>query len=56
MHCNEDENPIYVFPEMKLCGPAHNYYIRVSVSNLYNPRIAHECGNWDTEHYTKILF
>jgi hypothetical protein len=54
MHFNE--NQIYVFPEMRLCGLVPNYYIRVSVSNLCNPRIAHECGNWDTEHNTIILF
>jgi hypothetical protein len=32
-HCTE--NPIYVFPEMKLCGLVPNYYIHVSVSDLY---------------------
>jgi hypothetical protein len=37
LHCAE--NPIYVFPEMKLCGRVPNSYIHVSVSNLYNPRI-----------------
>ncbi len=29
------ENPIYVFPEMKLRGLVTNSYIHVSVSNLY---------------------
>jgi hypothetical protein len=33
MHCTE--NPIYVFPEMKLRGHVPNSYIHVSVSNLY---------------------
>jgi|LakMenEpi03Aug12_release.lakeMendotaPanAssembly.Ray.scaffolds.fasta_scaffold673048_1 hypothetical protein len=33
MHCTE--NPIYVFPEMKLSGLVPNSYIQVSVSNLY---------------------
>ncbi len=36
-HCNE--NPIYVFPEMKLRGHVPNSYIHVSVSDLYIPRI-----------------
>ncbi len=36
-HCIE--NPIYVFPEMKLCGLVPNSYIHVSVNNLYIPRI-----------------
>jgi hypothetical protein len=33
------ENPIYVFPEMKLLGLAPNSYIHASLSNLYIPRI-----------------
>jgi hypothetical protein len=33
------ENPIYVFPEMKLRGLVSNSYIHVSVRNLYIPRI-----------------
>ncbi len=33
------ENPIYVFPERKLCGLVPNSYIHVSVSDLYIPRI-----------------
>ncbi len=37
LHCTE--NPIYVFPEMKLRGLVPNYYIHVSVSYLYIPRI-----------------
>jgi hypothetical protein len=36
-HCKED--PIYVFPEMKLRGLVPNSYIHVSVSDLYIPRI-----------------
>jgi hypothetical protein len=36
-HCNE--NPIYVFPEMKLRSLVSNYYIILSVSNLYISRI-----------------
>jgi hypothetical protein len=36
-HCTE--NPIYVFPEMKLFGLVPNSYILVSVSDLYIPRI-----------------
>ncbi len=35
LHCTE--NPIYVFPEMKLCGHVPNSYIHVSVSDLYIP-------------------
>jgi hypothetical protein len=38
VHCNE--NPIYVFLEMKLGGLVPNSYIHVSVSDLYIPR----CG------------
>jgi len=33
------ENLISVFPEMKLCGLVANSYIRVSVGDLYIPRI-----------------
>jgi hypothetical protein len=33
------ENPIYVFPEMKLHGLIPYSYIHVSVSDLYIPRI-----------------
>jgi hypothetical protein len=33
------ENPIYVFPEMKLRGLVPNSYIHVSVKKLYIPRI-----------------
>jgi hypothetical protein len=36
-HCTE--NPIYVFPEMKLRGLIPNSYIHVPVSDLYSPRI-----------------
>jgi hypothetical protein len=36
-HCNED--PIYVFPEMKLRGLIPNIQIHVSVSDLYIPTI-----------------
>ncbi len=37
MHCTE--NPIYVFPEMKLRGLVTYSYIHVSVSDSYIPRI-----------------
>ncbi len=37
-HCTE--NPICVFPDMKLRGLVPKSYIHVSVSDLYNPRIA----------------
>ncbi len=37
LHCTE--NPIYVFPEIKLRGLIPNSYIHVSVSDLYIPRI-----------------
>ncbi len=33
------ENPIYVFPEMKLRGLVPNSYDYVTVSDLYIPRI-----------------
>jgi hypothetical protein len=36
-HCTE--NPIYVFPEIKLRDLVPNSYIHVSVSDLYIPRI-----------------
>jgi hypothetical protein len=36
-HCTE--NPIYVFPEMKLHGLVPSSYSHVSVSDLYFPRI-----------------
>jgi hypothetical protein len=34
------DNPIYVFPEMKLRGLVPNSYIHVSVRELYIPRIS----------------
>jgi hypothetical protein len=37
IHCTE--NPIFVFPELKLHGRIPNSYIHVSVSDLYIPRI-----------------
>ena len=37
LHCKE--NPIYVFPERKLCGLVPNFHIHVSVSDLRIPRI-----------------
>ncbi len=37
LHCTE--NPIYVFPEMKLRGLVPNTYIHVSVRVIYIPRI-----------------
>jgi hypothetical protein len=37
-HC--PENPIFVFPEMKLLGHILNSYIYVSVSDLHIPRIS----------------
>jgi hypothetical protein len=33
------ENPIYVFPEMKLRGLVPSFNIHVSVNDLYIPRI-----------------
>jgi hypothetical protein len=33
------ENPIYVFPEMKLRGLVPNSYINVSEDDLYIPRM-----------------
>ncbi len=37
-HC--PENPIYIYPEMKLRGLIPIFYIHASVSNLYIPRIS----------------
>jgi hypothetical protein len=69
MHCTQ--NPIYVFPEMKLRGLVPNSYIHVSLSYLYIPSLCsqigrpileiyksltvHECGKWETEHYNYVL-
>ncbi len=36
-HCNE--NAIYVFPEKELRGLSLSFHIRVTVSELYIPRI-----------------
>ncbi len=50
LHCAE--NPIYVFPEIKLCSLVPNSDIHVSVSDLYIPKtglpiLLHQ--NWQTE-------
>jgi hypothetical protein len=37
LHCKED--PVYVFPEMKLRGLVPNFHVCVSVSDLYIPSI-----------------
>ncbi len=37
LHCIED--PIHVFPKMKLCGLSPHFHIHVSVSDLYIPSI-----------------
>ncbi len=37
MHCNENSRQI--FPEMKLRGLVPNFYIHVSVNDLYIPTI-----------------
>jgi hypothetical protein len=37
VHCNE--NPIYLFTEKELRGLSPNFYIHVSVSDFYIPRI-----------------
>ncbi len=37
MHCTE--NTKQIFPEMKLCGLVPNFYIHVSVIELYNTMI-----------------
>jgi hypothetical protein len=39
MHCNCKEDPINVFPEIKLRGLSPNFYINISVSDLYIPTI-----------------
>ncbi len=36
-HCKED--PIYLFPEMKIRGLIPNFHIHVSVNDLFIPRI-----------------
>jgi hypothetical protein len=49
---------------MKLRGLIPNFYIHISVSDLYISRMGlpillqpqiHECGNWETEHYNSLL-
>ncbi len=61
-HCTE--NLKHLFPEMKLRGLIPNFYIHVSVSNLYifpqsvlgrNRSQIHESGNWETEHNNYVL-
>jgi hypothetical protein len=50
MHCKED--PIYVFPEMKLRSLVPNSYINESVRDLWeyiNRSQIHECGNWERD-------
>jgi hypothetical protein len=44
MHCTEIRT-IYVFPEMKLRGLVPNFYIHVSVSDLYIPTIGPQTQN-----------
>jgi hypothetical protein len=44
MHCTE--NPIYVFPEMKLSGLVPNSYIHVSMSDLYIARVGLPIWLW----------
>jgi hypothetical protein len=67
--CTENMNNI--FPEMNLRGLVSNFYIHVSVNDLYisvigpredplweyivNRSQIHECGNWETEHYNSAL-
>jgi hypothetical protein len=43
LQCKED--PICVFPEMKLRGLVPNFHIHVSVSNLYIPTVGHRYMN-----------
>ncbi len=55
-HCTE--NPICIFPEMKLRGLVPNSYIHVSLSDLYNPRISLPIWlqqNWKTFFYKHVL-
>jgi hypothetical protein len=63
LYCQQD--PIFVFPEMKLCGLDPNFYNHVSVSDLYistiglpillqqNRRTDH--GNWELGLAFKFL-
>ncbi len=50
---NKKQDPIYVFPEMKLRGLIPNFHIYVSVSDLYFPTIGPAIllqQNWRTDH------
>jgi hypothetical protein len=40
LHCKDNsENSKQIFPEKELCGLSPNFYIHVSVSDLYIPTI-----------------
>jgi hypothetical protein len=39
VHCNQD--PIYIFPEMKLSGLVLNFHIHISVINLLLSGLVH---------------
>ncbi len=40
LQVHRKEDPIYVFPEIKLCGLIPIFHIDLPLSNLYIPRIA----------------
>ena len=39
LYNHSTQNPIYLFPEIKLRGLVPNSYIQISASDLYFPRI-----------------
>ncbi len=53
LHCTE--NPIYVFPEMKLHGLVPNFlHLCICELFIYSPGSICLFGNWETEH--NVLF
>jgi hypothetical protein len=56
LHCKE--NPIHVFPEMKLRGLIPNLYILVSLSDLFIPKIGLPIWlqqNRQTDHWNILI-
>jgi hypothetical protein len=54
LHCKQ--NPIYVFPERKLCSLVSNFHILVSVRNLYIPMISSPIWQVERDSKEAIIF